>query len=487
MSLLAQSAWGIDVSDGTLKAVRLTRRGRRITLRRAERQTIDGGEDPEAAADALADFVRRVPLGTQARVVISCPTRGVFSRTYMIPTMDTTKVEEMVRYEVLSEVGVPPDDVLVRHHVRKGVAEQEVHAYALRARLVQAWRALLAERRIGYDALETPGFALASFIELEMPLGRDRILLAVGRHATELVLLAESGLWMRHLPLGLASLPDNESLAARLKNEIGAAIGAFLPSDRPYTPHDLVLTEEGALDAGFTGALRKATGLTVTRVQTLQRIQAARSLNRDAERTLTMGKALGLALSGLELGRFRSPVVQGDARREAQRLVPRMAAGVLLASAGLVGFGEAAAHKTATLDAVIAPRLADDVLELAGERARLLDERQSLQSVSDALLAVAKSRSAVFAPRRALKPLAALVSDPALRDAHVERLWVSPPTRARAGVLTVVLLCRPELDTVMPERLEAALRADFGPATVRGPETGASPGRSRFVLEVALP
>ena len=38
-------------------------------------------------------------------------------------TMDADKVEEMVRYEVLSEVGVPPDDVLVRHHVRKGVTE----------------------------------------------------------------------------------------------------------------------------------------------------------------------------------------------------------------------------------------------------------------------------------------------------------------------------------------------------------------------------
>jgi hypothetical protein len=98
---------------------------------------------------------------------------------------------------------------------------------------VDAFAAGLDQRRLPWDALETPGFALASFIELEMPRGRDRILVAVGELATELVLLTERGLWMRHLPLGLADDPDPAALAERLTQEIWKPIKSYWKFRRP--------------------------------------------------------------------------------------------------------------------------------------------------------------------------------------------------------------------------------------------------------------
>ena len=73
MSLLSRSAIGIDVSDGTLKAVKLTRRGRRIRLVRTWRVAYyhEDGDPGANALDALTRFFADHPPGPAPTVVIS--------------------------------------------------------------------------------------------------------------------------------------------------------------------------------------------------------------------------------------------------------------------------------------------------------------------------------------------------------------------------------------------------------------------------------
>jgi hypothetical protein len=160
MSLLGRSAVGIDLSDGTLKAVLLTRRGHRLTLRRAWR--IELADREGAELDALAELLGSVNPGPGTRIVLSAPARDLFSRTYLVPAMESARIAELARYEVHSELADRHQDLLVRHHVRKGVSESQVHAYAIDRRQIDGFRARLAERRIAYDDLETPGFAAAA-------------------------------------------------------------------------------------------------------------------------------------------------------------------------------------------------------------------------------------------------------------------------------------------------------------------------------------
>ena len=487
MSILARSALGIDVSDGTLKAVKLNRRGRRIQLRRAWRQAYyhEGGDPRARALDALETFLNRHPPGALPTVVISAPTRGAYSSTYLVPAMAPDKLAELVRYEVLNDLGVPPGDVMVRHHVRKGAVENEVHAYALRRDAVTAFRTELDRRRLPWDALETPGFALASFLELEMPRGRDRILLGVGELATELVLLTERGLWMRHLPLGLADDPDPLSLAERLTQEIGAAVSGCLPGGRPFAPHDLVLTEEGALDATFTGALRKATGLAITRVQTLQRIAAPARMAWDgqsAEQVLCMGKALGLALSGLDVGRFPCPVLSGSPSRESLRQLPAVSAAVVVASLCLVGLGLMGSSRVATLRDTLPTSLADEWQQLADASLATAAEHARHQATADALLAAAQARPAVFTPKRALAQAARVFSQPGFGEGRVENLFLSTPTAQRPGVMTVEVSTGEAEPEALGARLLQAFRLEFDQVELRPPE--ADPGRLTFEVRV---
>ena len=83
--------------------------------------------------------------------------------------MEQDRLDELVRYEVLAGLGNPDADVIVRHHVRRGVEESQVHAYSLPRAVVDDYRDRLSKHRISFDDLETPGFALASFVEAEAP------------------------------------------------------------------------------------------------------------------------------------------------------------------------------------------------------------------------------------------------------------------------------------------------------------------------------
>ena len=71
MSLLGRSAVGIDLSDGTLKAVRLERSGRHVTWTRSWRIGCAGERDPHAAAlDALVELLRQHPVSADRKSVV---------------------------------------------------------------------------------------------------------------------------------------------------------------------------------------------------------------------------------------------------------------------------------------------------------------------------------------------------------------------------------------------------------------------------------
>jgi hypothetical protein len=487
MSALGRSAIGIDLSDGTLKAVHLTRRGHRITLCRTWRSAF--GDGPDAALAAAAVLMRSVRPGPGTRVVLSSPTDGLYSQTYQIPVMEQARLEELVQYEVLAGMDRPDEEVLVRHHVRRGVEEEQVHAYALPRVVVDAFRDKLSTHRISFDDLETPGFALASFIEAEAPAAGDRVLLGVGRRASDLVLMTADGLWMRHLRLGLHDLaPD--VLAGRLAAEIDAAARHFLRGDRRFRPAELVLTEEGALDARFTGAMKRATSLPVRRMTELSRIHTGwrlRHAGQTPEQALSAGKAFGLALAGLGVARFRCPVVHGDPRRAALRRVPTVAAGVLIASATLVGLGEQSGAWADRMNAALSPALSGELLDRVRQREQMLSECDALDREAELLLSVARRRPAAFHVRRALDIAAQVVAGREDRALHVDQVWLSPLEAGRPGVMTVSFVGDPALDDALGERLRRDFGAEYTGVRVAGPEPAPQPDQSRWVVELALP
>jgi Tfp pilus assembly PilM family ATPase len=490
MSFFRRSAVGIALGDGTLKAVMLSGGKGSLRLDRSWRVPYDTAADPEKAAlDAVAALLRDAHLGASTQVVLSAPVRGLISRTYLVPAMETTRIAEMVRYEVLSETALPAEDLVICHHLRHGATEQQVVAYALRRRDVDAFRGELVARGIEVDEVETPGLALASFVEHQMPHAVERLVLGVGRLATELVVLTPEGLWMRRLPIGLAHEAAPE-LARRLQQETRSALAHFLPKDRVFKPQDLVLSEEGAMDGALTGALRKEFGCPVSRAQTLRGITTAWRARHEGgppEQVLTMGTAIGLALCGLGAGRWRCPVFEGNPHRQALRLVPAAAASVLL-SAGALGLISVLADQRADeLEATLPASLHGELAERAGKREAILAERAGLVAGGDALLALASRRDAVFQPRRALAALSALGNERGADVLHVDNVWVAGPEPGRPGGMTITLDAARRFDADLGDRLQRAMKAEFTDVRVSGPQPAPAEGLSRWTVEVPLP
>lgn len=490
MSLFAERALGIDVSDGTLKAVLLARRGRRLRLIQAWREPYHGEPDAERGArDTLVDFLRRARPGDHQRVAISAPDRGHFSRTYVVPAMDAEQVDELVRYEILRELQLPESELLVRHHRRRGVVEEQVHAVALPRRPVEQLLQTLGEEHRPWDLLVAPTFALASFVEHEQPSGRDRVVLGVGQLASHLALVREGGLWTRHLPLGLQHEEDPARLASRLASEIRAAIQNSLPPDARFHPEELLLFEEGALSAPLTRALAGELKLPVRRFDRLTRVEAGADWGEPSRaELLSMGKAFGLALGALELDRFRAPVLVDDTRHQAARRGPLTRALLVLAALAVLASGEWIGRRLEGMATRLTPEQLNELRHLDATAREAQARLAEFQEENDTLRGLALRRRANFAVRRALatasEQLTALRRD---GEAHLQSLWLSPPRPGRPGLLTLTFDAAPAHDATLAATLRAAYAPQAEALSLRGPTVAPEGPGSRWVLELELP
>ncbi|MGQ0554200.1 MAG: type IV pilus biogenesis protein PilM [Planctomycetota bacterium] len=490
MSLFDRTALGVDLSDGTLKAVQISGRGRRLTLERLWRIPLAEPGDVAAQLTALQELLAQARPWASTTLVLSAPERGLVSRSDLLPPMEASRLLELARYEILSQAGRSADDWIVRHQLRRGAGEQTVFSFALRRAPIDDFIARLAERKLPCDALEAPGCALASFWEHQSPTTKDRVLLGVGRRSTELVLRTEQGLWVRQLPLGLADGSPAE-IAERLAGELHSAVEFFRPGAGQFEPQDVALSEEGALDAGFTTELKSALRLPVTRLTALQRLGLSYRLRREperAEQALACGKAMGLALAGLGLARVRCTIETTDPARRAQRSLPLVAASVLIASALLVSTGATARQLTQELDATLPRSLQGELLDRARERDRVLGEQAALEQSAEAWLQLARRRFAALQVRPAL---AALQRATAERDTfilHLDQLSLQAARAGGRGGISLRVLASVELNEVLADRLRRAFQADFASVEVRGPEAPATPdGFARWAVELSFP
>ncbi|GJM22272.1 MAG: hypothetical protein DHS20C15_21870 [Planctomycetota bacterium] len=490
MSWFSERALGLDVSDGTLKAVLLARRGRRVRLLQAWQQPFHGDPDTDRGArEALIEFLRRVRPGNDVRIALSAPDRGHFSRTYVVPAMDAEQVDELVRYEILRELQLPESELLVRHHRRRGVVEEQVHAVALPRRPIEQMLQELAEQKRPWDMLVAPTFALASFVEHEQPSGRDRVLLGVGQLASHVALVRESGLWTRHLPLGLQHEEDIERLAERLASEIRAAVQNCLPPDARFHPEELILSEDGALSAPLTNALCAELKLPVRRLDQLARIDAgARWGEPSRAQLLSMGKAFGLALAGLELDRFRAPILLDDSRRQAARRGPLTRALLVAAAVVVLGAGEWIGARLDDMTSRLAPDQLEELHHLDASARQAQAQLAELKEEHDTLRGLALRRRATFSVRRAL----AVASEQLLTlrergELHIQSLWLTPERPGRSGLLTLTLDAAPELDHSLAAVLRESYASLAAHLELRGPTLAPEGSSSRWVLELQLP
>src|SRR5207302_11068758 len=111
-----RSAWGIDIGNRALKAVKLVRDGDRLRvddLEVIEHEQIlsSAGDNKETLVQtALANFVQRhVTKGTVCGISVSG--QSSFARFIKLPPVEAKKIPEIVKFEAIQQIPFSLDEV----------------------------------------------------------------------------------------------------------------------------------------------------------------------------------------------------------------------------------------------------------------------------------------------------------------------------------------------------------------------------------------
>src|SRR5437764_3234675 len=136
-------AWGIDIGNRALKAVKLVREGDQLRVddfEVIEHETVlsNAGDNRETLiTGALSSFVQRHPF-KGGQVAIGVSGQSSFARFIKLPPVEEKKIPEIVRFEAIQQIPFPLDDVEWSYQLFRSEEspDVEVGIFAMRKELI---------------------------------------------------------------------------------------------------------------------------------------------------------------------------------------------------------------------------------------------------------------------------------------------------------------------------------------------------------------
>jgi len=351
--LFGPPAFGIELSDGALKAVKLERRGTRLVVTwaayRPYARAEDGAVRPRAGLNPRADatlrtFLAEVGPGALDRVYVGFPSVATFNRLIQVPDVGEDRLAEIARYETHRSLRGSIDEHVVRTRVlsrKADTSEIPCLLYAVRKNLVDSFVSDLSEAGLEFDNLIPSPAAIALFSRYDRPAAGDRTIVSIGLRATEIVYLRDRGHAFRTLPLGvvgLSAVPKGASRAKAVKRlveaiskEIEKGAKFFFGTD--FAAESLSLFGEGAAMAEIVWEFERHFDK-VESIGSLHRLVIDDSVKGEVrEQVVNMGSALGLAIAAARASVPEIELLPKNESRDAARRLPGLGVAALLLSA----------------------------------------------------------------------------------------------------------------------------------------------------------
>src|SRR3954468_23631170 len=136
-------AWGIDIGNRALKAIKLIREGDQLRVEDfdvIEHETVlsNAGDNKDALIQtALANFIQRHPF-KGGQVAIGVSGQSSFARFIKLPPVEPKKIPEIVRFEAIQQIPFPLDEVEWAYQLfhSEESPDVEVSIFAMRKELV---------------------------------------------------------------------------------------------------------------------------------------------------------------------------------------------------------------------------------------------------------------------------------------------------------------------------------------------------------------
>ncbi|HSI34905.1 MAG TPA: type IV pilus assembly protein PilM, partial [Tepidisphaeraceae bacterium] len=203
-------AWGIDIGNRALKAIKLVREGDALRIDDVEviehEQVLsNSGDNREGLIQtALANFASRHE--TKGGVVaIGVSGQSSFARFIKLPPVEKSKIPEIVRFEAIQQIPFPLDDVEWSYQLfeQPDSPDVEVGIFAMRKELVNSQIKYFTDLAMNVQVVQMNPLAVynAAHYDNRLRSGATMIL-DLGAENADLIIADKESVWLRSISIG---------------------------------------------------------------------------------------------------------------------------------------------------------------------------------------------------------------------------------------------------------------------------------------------
>ena len=356
---IAHAAWGIEIGDFAIKAVRLERSGDEVevsdfaVIPHRKVLTTPDVDKSDVLRLSLGQLISQKSLVGE-QIVMSIAGHSSFVRFAKLPPVEPKKIPDIVRFEAVQQIPFPIEEVEWDYQTftSEESPEIEVGLFAVTREKVSELLDLYGEVGLSPEVLTLSPVALYNAMHYDNKLGNAKsaiVYIDIGTTATDIVIADQGRCWIRTFPIGgnhfTTAIADafkiSHSKAEALKQEVSTSKYAkqMMAAMRPVFT-DLLQdlqrslgyfqnTRPGVEIAKMVGTgstfripgLRKFIGqqleVNVLRLDEFKRIRVeGKGAASFAENVVNLATAYGLALQGVGLANLDANLVPNRIRRE---------------------------------------------------------------------------------------------------------------------------------------------------------------------------
>lgn len=368
MAKRAKTAWGIDVGNCTLKAIKLARGPEGIEVldfavieheKILSQSEVTPEERIELISRALSNFLDNHEV-TGSTIVASVPGQNSFARFIKLPPVDKKRIHELVRYEAIQQIPFNIDDVEWDWQTFETAdsPEVEVGIFAIKRELVK--KALQPYNQAGcpVSLVQMAPMALYNFLRYDVKkvktTGEKQAVIAldIGAENTDLVIADGVKVWQRSIPIGgnhfTATVQKSfklsfakaegikrtantskyarqifqamRSVFADLAAEIQRSLGFYSSGNRDVQFREVIALGNAMKLPGLVKFLQQSLSIPVKRLDSFETLKIAPdvSVAQLTECLPSLGVASGLALQGVGQGEIDINLLPREIARQGQ-------------------------------------------------------------------------------------------------------------------------------------------------------------------------
>jgi len=209
---------GLDIGFDSIKLVEITRDKAGLELTNFIVEPCEIKNVKSHGDDVLIETVKKLFTVNRikpASLVVSISGQSVFTRFVKLPTLDKSKIDQIVQYEAQQQVPFPIDEVVWDYQLLGDwndvgdMDEANIVLVASKKDLINNLVDCFNELKIDVEYIDISPFSICNCIRFnETTLEGLILLLDIGAKSTDMILIENENVWVRSIPIGGFSITN---------------------------------------------------------------------------------------------------------------------------------------------------------------------------------------------------------------------------------------------------------------------------------------